>query len=98
MLNPISVNQFADMVMKNNKGYKRKDLIRSLNAALKAKKNGAGCMVCGAPIWAAGSAITGTSICALPAPQARRMTATIMRSNKLAMASVRSATASFHIF
>lgn len=52
MLTPISVKKFADMVMKNDKGYDRKDLIQSLWAALEAKKSGA-------PFWAAGSAITG---------------------------------------
>ena len=60
---PISVEKFVDMVMKNNKGYNRKELIDSLKAALDAKKHGAKCMVCGQPIWAAGSAITGTYMC-----------------------------------
>ena len=59
----ISVNKFADMVMKNNKGYRRKELIETLNSTLQAKKGGATCMICGTPIWAAGSAITGTNMC-----------------------------------
>lgn len=63
MLNPISVEKFADMVMENNKGYRRKDLIRDLCNTLEEKKNGAKCIICGAPIWAAGSAITGTNLC-----------------------------------
>lgn len=63
MLNPISVEKFADMVMENNKGYRRKDLIRDLYNTLEEKKNGAKCIICGAPIWAAGSAITGTNLC-----------------------------------
>ncbi|NSG11851.1 hypothetical protein HFM87_04755 [Blautia producta] len=63
MLNPISVEKFADMVMENNKGYRKKDLLRDLRNTLEEKKNGAKCMVCGAPIWAAGSAITGTNLC-----------------------------------
>lgn len=63
MFAPISVKDFADMVMKNNKGYNRKQLIRTLEDALQAKRNGAKCMICGAPIWAAGSAITGTYMC-----------------------------------
>ena len=63
MLNPISIPKFADMVMKNNKGYHRKELIRDLEDTLKAKRDGAVCMLCGAPIWAAGSAITGTYLC-----------------------------------
>ena len=37
---PISVEKFVDMVMKNNKGYNRKELIDSLKAALDAKKQG----------------------------------------------------------
>jgi hypothetical protein len=30
---------------------------------LKAKQNGAKCMICGVPIWADGSAITGSYMC-----------------------------------
>lgn len=60
---PISVEKFADMVMKNNKGYNRKELIEALESALEAKKHGAKCMICGQPIWAGGSAITGTNMC-----------------------------------
>ena len=63
MLNPISVEKFADMVMENNKGYRRKDLLRDLQNSLEAKKKGAKCRGCGAPIWAAGSAVTGTNLC-----------------------------------
>ncbi len=53
----------ASMVMKNNKGYRKKELVKTLNDTLTAKKNGAKCMICGAPIWAAGSAITGSNLC-----------------------------------
>jgi len=60
---PISVEKFADMVMESNKGYNRKELIETLQAALDAKNHGAKCIICGQPIWAAGSAITGTNIC-----------------------------------
>ena len=60
---PISVEKFADMVMESNKGYNRKELIETLQAALDAKKHGAKCVICGQPIWAAGSAITGTNMC-----------------------------------
>ena len=64
MLTPISIEKFADMVMKNNKGqYKRDELLAALRSAREAKKNGAVCVQCGAPIWAAGSAITGTDMC-----------------------------------
>ena len=54
MMQPITVEKYADMVMQNNKGYNRADLVKSLRAALAAKKNGAKCMICGQPIWAAG--------------------------------------------
>ena len=63
MLQQISVEKFADLVIKNNKGYKRKELVADLRAALTAKKNGARCVICGAPIWAAGSGITGMNRC-----------------------------------
>ena len=38
---PISVEKFADMVMESNKGYNRKELIETLQAALDAKNHGA---------------------------------------------------------
>ncbi len=64
MLVPISVEKFADSVMANNKGqYKRKELIKALRETLNDKNNGAVCMICGQPIWAAGSAITGNYMC-----------------------------------
>ncbi len=82
MFTYISVEELADGVVKNNKDTNRKDLIASLRESLAAKKNGAGCMICGAPIWAAGSGVTGTNTCASPAPPARPTTARITRSNK----------------
>lgn len=64
MFNDISVEEFANSVIKNNKGqHDRNELIATLNATLSDKKNGATCMICGAPVWAAGSAITGTYMC-----------------------------------
>ena len=54
MFTYISVEEFADGVVKNNKDTNRKELIASLREALAAKRNGARCMICGAPIWAAG--------------------------------------------
>ena len=59
MLTPISIEKFADGVVKNNKEYNRRELIQTLRETLDAKKKGAKCMICGAPIWASGSAITG---------------------------------------
>ena len=63
MLIPISIEKFADGVMKNNKGFNRRELIQMLRKTLDAKKKGVKCMICGAPIWAAGSAITGMNHC-----------------------------------
>lgn len=71
---PITIKKFADMVIENNEGYNRKELIQTLQATLDAKNNGAKCIICGQPIWAAGSAITGTNMC-FTASLARRMTA-----------------------
>lgn len=51
------------MTLRNNKGYKRKELIQTLEDTLHAKRSGVKCVICGAPIWAAGSAITGTYMC-----------------------------------
>lgn len=58
MFTYISIEEFADGVVKNNK-----ELIAALRESLAAKRNGARCMICGAPIWAAGSGVTGTYLC-----------------------------------
>ena len=42
---PISVEKFADMVMESSKGYNRKELIETLQAALDAKNHGAKCIL-----------------------------------------------------
>lgn len=64
MLTLISIEKFAESTMKSNPNqYKKADLITDLQNALNDKKNGAKCCVCGNPIWAAGSAITGTNMC-----------------------------------
>ena len=63
MMQPISIEAYAGMVLENNKGYRKEDLVQALQQALEAKKHGARCTICGAPIWAAGSAITGTNLC-----------------------------------
>ena len=46
MLTPISIEKFADGVMKNNKDYNRRELIQTLWETLDAKKKGAKCMIC----------------------------------------------------
>ena len=45
MFTYISVEEFADGVVKNNKDTNRKELIASLRKALAAKRNGARCMI-----------------------------------------------------
>ena len=60
---PITVEKFADMVMKNNEGYNRKELIKTLQASLDAKKYAAKCVICGQLIWAAGCDLTGIYLC-----------------------------------
>lgn len=60
---PISIKKFADMTLKHNKDMARQELVAALQSSLTTKKNGASCIVCGAPIWVAGSAITGTNMC-----------------------------------
>ena len=44
MFTYISIEEFADGVVKNNKDTNRKELIASLREALAAKRNGARCM------------------------------------------------------
>ena len=61
-MHPISIEEFADMAIKSNKDMNKNDLIKALRP-LEEKNNGAKCIVCGSPIWAAGSAITGTHMC-----------------------------------
>lgn len=60
---PISVKKFAEMTVKNNRDMKKGELIIALNEALKRKNNGAECICCGSPIWAAGSAIVEMDLC-----------------------------------
>jgi formamidopyrimidine-DNA glycosylase len=59
----ISIEKFADMTAKANKDINKKELIEDLKVTRLAKKNGAKCMVCGSPIWAVGSAVTGSYMC-----------------------------------
>lgn len=63
MFHYISIKEFADSVMENNPDLDRNELMESLRDTLAAKNNGAACMVCGAPIWAVGSALTGSYLC-----------------------------------
>lgn len=38
-MQPISVEAFASMVMKNNKGYRKKELVKTLNESKYTKEN-----------------------------------------------------------
>lgn len=58
----IRLEKFAEITAESNNINKKK-LIKGLKETLNAKNNGATCMICGAPIWAAGSAITGLYMC-----------------------------------
>lgn len=60
---PVSIEEFADMTVNANKDMNKSKLIASLRHTLEEKNNGAKCVVCGSPIWAAGSAITGINMC-----------------------------------
>ena len=62
-MHPISIEKFADMAIKSKKDMNKNDLIKALRHTLEEKNNGAKCIDCGSPIWAAGSAITGTHMC-----------------------------------
>ena len=76
-MQPISVEAFASMVMKNNKGYRKKELVKTLNETLTAKKNGAKCIM--AHRFGQREVPSLAATCALPVQQVKRMTATIMR-------------------
>ncbi len=60
---PITITEFVKQTVEANTGIDTETLITSCKEALKAKQSGAACMICNSPIWAAGSAITGTYMC-----------------------------------
>ena len=82
MFTYISIEEFADGVVKNNKDTNRKELIASLREALAAKKSGARCMRSAAHPSGRQAAASQGRTCALPAPPARPTTAMTTRSNK----------------
>ncbi|NLL53213.1 MAG: hypothetical protein GX248_10995 [Peptococcaceae bacterium] len=59
----ISIEEFAKKYKKSNPDENLKDVTSRLKDALKRKKEGATCNVCGAPIWAIGSAVGGFDGC-----------------------------------
>lgn len=77
-MQPISVEKFADMVMKNNKRYHKKELVKTLRETLAAKKTVQ-------DVWSAAHRFGQQKVrlpavtFALPAQQVKQMTAKIMR-------------------
>lgn len=59
----ISIEEFAKKYKKSNPDEDLKDVSSWLKDAVKRKKEGATCNVCGALIWAVGSAIGGFDGC-----------------------------------
>ena len=56
----ISIEDYADQIVKLNPGMNRRELIKDLRHTLRRKADGAVCDCCGAPIWAA---LTGSDLC-----------------------------------
>lgn len=59
----VSIEEYADIVANANSRLERERVVEWLKQSLESKKNGAICIRCGKPIWAAGSAITGRYMC-----------------------------------
>jgi hypothetical protein len=55
---PIKLEQYVDLVLKENRGTDRVDLMGRLKESVNACKEGVRCR-CGQPIWAIGSAEVG---------------------------------------
>ena len=60
---PISINEFVKLHLKNNPGTKKQEITKQLNDKLKVYKSGGKCNSCGSPIWVIGSAIVGWNGC-----------------------------------
>lgn len=60
---PITITEFVKQTVEANPDTDAETLTTACHEILKAKHNGATCMICSSPIWAVGSAITGTYIC-----------------------------------
>ena len=63
MFKPIKMKRFLALHKKANSGEDMLEFRAALTAAVKAKKAGAVCSHCGAPIWAIGSAVSGWNAC-----------------------------------
>lgn len=62
-MQPISIEKFAERFVRENKDENKHQVINNLKSAANRKENGVTCIVCSQPIWAIGSAITGTDMC-----------------------------------
>lgn len=61
---PISIADFVKQTVDTNSDLDAAELTDSCKDMLRRKRNGAACLTCGnAPIWAAGSAVTGIAMC-----------------------------------
>lgn len=60
---PITIEKFVQMYMKSNKGENKDLFTEELKACVTDKKNGVKCIQCKKPIWAIGSAISGSHLC-----------------------------------
>ncbi|MDE6519932.1 MAG: hypothetical protein K2K91_05650 [Ruminococcus sp.] len=60
---PITITEFVKQKVESNPDTDAETLIANCKETLKAKHCGAACIICNSPIWAAGSAITGTYMC-----------------------------------
>lgn len=60
---PITITEFVKHTVEANPDTDAETLTAACHETLKAKHSGAICMICSSPIWAAGSAITGTYMC-----------------------------------
>ena len=54
---PITIEEYVKLHLKNNKDESKEKLVERLKDAVKRKRSGAKCQICGEPIWAIGSAI-----------------------------------------
>ncbi|PGK51692.1 hypothetical protein CN918_28265 [Priestia megaterium] len=62
-MNPISIDKIVEKIAKENPGTDKAALTEALNAAVKRKNQGERCTFCDEPIWAVGSAVSGTDLC-----------------------------------
>lgn len=62
MFSPISIDEFVKSHVRSNPDANAADVRSDVADAVKRKQEGCKCS-CGAPIWAAGSAVVGTDMC-----------------------------------